>query len=64
MTKAKSLLLLAALMSVTLLVNAVPPPGGGNGNGGGSAPVDGGILALIAGVIAYGYRSFKARKGE
>ncbi len=62
MNKTKITTLLVAFMAISSVIMATPP-GNGNGGGGGAAPIDGGILTLVAGVIAYGYNSFKARKG-
>jgi hypothetical protein len=61
MKKSKLIPIIIFFMTSSALLYA-PPPGGMGG--GGSVPVDGGILALIAGVIAFGYKSFKNKKGE
>lgn len=51
-----------ALMSVSSVLLAQPPSGGGPP--GGSTPIDGGVVALLAGAIAYGYKSLKARNAQ
>ena len=62
MNKAKLATLVIALMSVSSVLLAQPPSGGGPG--GGSTPIDGGVVALLAGAIAYGYKSLKARNAQ
>lgn len=62
MNKAKLVTLVIALMSISSVLLAQPPTGGGPS--GGSTPIDGGVVALLAGAIAYGYKSLKARNAQ
>ena len=61
MNKTKIASLLILLMSVSMILSAQPPAGGGPP---GTTPIDGGILALLGGVVAYGYKNYKNRKAK
>ena len=62
MNQTRLVVLVIAVMSVSSVLLAQPPSGGGPP--GGSTPIDGGVVALLAGAIAYGYKSLKARNAQ
>jgi hypothetical protein len=61
MNKSKAISVLVFFLSMSIVAMAQP---GGSGGSGGSAPIDGGILALLAGIVGYGYKNYKGRTAK
>jgi hypothetical protein len=52
----KSKLIFISAMMILACTGAMAQPNGGGQGSGGSAPVDGGVVMLVAGIAAYGSR--------
>jgi hypothetical protein len=65
--KSKTILTIAAGMALMLVASSLMAqgPGGPPGPPGGtSGPIDGGVLSLLVGAAAYGYKQLKQQSSE
>ncbi len=54
---AAAVIISATFSSLSLLAQSGPPPGPGTG-----APIDGGVVALVLGAAALGYKKMREKK--